>query len=69
MQARGLDSSEDKWQSAQENTFLLYRCSTLEEVAQRGWGVSSLVDIQNSAGPFPEQPALTDPLGWWGWTR
>lgn len=64
MQAREMDSSEDKWQSAQENIFYCTGAQALEEVAQRGWGgVSSLVDVQNSAGPFPEQPALTNPLG------
>lgn len=42
----------------------------IEQVAQRGCGISILGGVQESAGEDPEQPALFDWLyaaGWTGW--
>lgn len=33
----------------------------LEQVTQRGYGVSTLREIQNLTGHNPEEPALSDP--------
>jgi len=42
--------------------FNIYVCQTLEQVAQRDWGVSSLGDTQNMTGCGHGQPAVTDPV-------
>ncbi|KAK4811097.1 hypothetical protein QYF61_016383 [Mycteria americana] len=42
---------------------------TLEQVAQRGCGVSVLGDIKNPTGCGPEEPALVDPVGGCGGWR